>query len=242
MRWRGPRSVPIYLDYHATTPVDPRVLAAMTPYFMEVFGNPASTSHRFGLQARAAVEQARQRIATALNAASPSEIVFTSGSTESNNLAIKGVVRTCGARGRHVVTAATEHRPGTYIYMDRFQVAKGVGGFQDCALTVLATVVSRPTENRAIIDAGSKALTSDTLGMTGFGLIEAYPGAEITGLSEEHGTVDLSNCSARPAIGDKLRIIPNHACVVSNLFDTVTLISGDSVVETVWVDARGRVD
>lgn len=102
--------MPIYLDYHATTPVDPRVFASMAPYFMEVFGNPASTSHRFGLQARAAVEQARQRIATTLNAASPREIVFTSGSTESNNLAIKGVVRTCADRGRHVVTAATEHK------------------------------------------------------------------------------------------------------------------------------------
>lgn len=142
----------------------------------------------------------------------------------------------------HEVTAATEHRPGTYIYMDRFQVDKGVGSFADCALTVLATVVSRPTENRAIIDAGSKALTSDTLGMVGFGLIEAYPDAVITGLSEEHGTVDLTNCAEKPQIGDKLRIIPNHACVVSNLFDTVTLISGDAVVETVDVAARGRVD
>ena len=142
----------------------------------------------------------------------------------------------------HEVTAATEHRPGTYIYMDRFQVAKGVGGFEDCALTVLATVVSRPTENRAIIDAGSKALTSDLLGMTGFGLIEQYPEAVIVGLSEEHGTIDLANCPQKPAIGDKLRIIPNHACVVSNLFDEVHLISGDRVVEKVAVAARGRVD
>jgi D-serine deaminase-like pyridoxal phosphate-dependent protein len=142
----------------------------------------------------------------------------------------------------HEVSAATEHRPGTYIYMDRFQVAKGVGSFDDCALTVLATVVSRPTENRAIIDAGSKALTSDTLGMTGFGLVEAYPEAVIVGLSEEHGTIDLSNCATKPVIGEKLRIIPNHACVVSNLFDRVTLISKDQVVETVGVDARGRVD
>ncbi|MCR6670220.1 D-TA family PLP-dependent enzyme [Devosia ginsengisoli] len=142
----------------------------------------------------------------------------------------------------HEVAAATEHRPGTYIYMDRYQVAKGVGTFDDCALTVLATVVSRPTEDRAIIDAGSKALTSDTLGMTCFGLIEAYPDAVITGLSEEHGTIDLSACTSKPRIGDKLRIIPNHACVVSNLFDRVTLISNDRVVETVAVDARGRVD
>lgn len=102
--------MPIYLDYHATTPVDPRVFAAMTPYFMEVFGNPASASHAYGLKARAAVEQARARIAEALNAGSAREIIFTSGSTESNNLAIKGVVRTCGSRGRHVITAASEHK------------------------------------------------------------------------------------------------------------------------------------
>jgi len=107
---------------------------------------------------------------------------------------------------------------------------------------VLATVVSRPTENRAIIDAGSKSLTSDTLGMSGFGLIEAYPGAVITGLSEEHGTIDLTHCPSKPAIGEQIRIIPNHACVVSNLFDEVTLISGDQIVETVPVAARGRVD
>jgi D-serine deaminase-like pyridoxal phosphate-dependent protein len=142
----------------------------------------------------------------------------------------------------HEVASATEHRPGTYIYMDRYQVAKGVGTFKDCALTVLATVVSRPTEDRAIIDAGSKSLTSDLLGMTGFGLIEAYPEAVITGLSEEHGTIDLSACATKPRIGEKLRIIPNHACVVSNLFDRVTLISNDAVVETVDVAARGRVD
>ena len=142
----------------------------------------------------------------------------------------------------HEVTSATEHRPGTYIYMDRYQVAKGVGTTDDCALTVLATVVSRPTEDRAIIDAGSKALTSDLLGLTGHGLIEAYPEAVIVGLSEEHGTIDLSACTSKPRIGEKLRIIPNHACVVSNLFDQVTLISGDRVVETVTVDARGRVD
>lgn len=141
----------------------------------------------------------------------------------------------------HEVVAATEHRPGTYIYMDRFQVAKGVGSFNDCALTVLATVVSRPTEHRAIIDAGSKALTSDMLGMEGFGRITDYPDAVIVGLSEEHGTVDLTNCATKPQIGDTIRIIPNHACVVSNLFDTVTLISGDAVVETVHVDARGKV-
>ncbi len=135
----------------------------------------------------------------------------------------------------------TEYRPGTYIYLDRSQVARGVGGFDECALTVLATVVSRPTPDRAVIDAGSKALTSDLLGMEGFGRLVEYPDAAVTGLSEEHGVVDLSACTAKPAIGERVRVIPNHACVVSNLFDTVTLVSGGTVVETVPVAARGRV-
>ncbi len=142
----------------------------------------------------------------------------------------------------HDVPSATEHRPGTYIYMDRFQVSKGVGTWDDCALTVLATVVSLPTENRAIIDAGSKSLTSDTLGLDGFGRVVDYPDAAITSLSEEHGVVDLSSSKAKPQIGDRLRIIPNHCCVVSNLFDEVVLISGDEVVEITPVAARGRVD
>jgi D-serine deaminase-like pyridoxal phosphate-dependent protein len=140
------------------------------------------------------------------------------------------------------VGVATEHRPGTYIYLDRYQVAKGVGALDDCALTVLATVVSRPTPDRAIIDAGSKALTSDTLGLDGFGLVIGYPEIIIRSLSEEHGTLDLSASAKKPEIGERLRIVPNHACVVSNLFDKVTLISGEDVVETVAVTARGRVD
>jgi D-serine deaminase-like pyridoxal phosphate-dependent protein len=142
----------------------------------------------------------------------------------------------------HQVTAATEHRPGTYIYLDRYQVAKGAGSHDDCALTVLTTVVSCPRTERAILDAGSKSLTSDTLGMTGFGMILEHPEAAITGLSEEHGHVDVSRCNSRPKIGDRVRVLPNHACVVSNLFDRVHLVSGDEVVDVVEVAARGRVD
>ncbi|MCX5495307.1 D-TA family PLP-dependent enzyme [Kaistia dalseonensis] len=142
----------------------------------------------------------------------------------------------------HETPIATEYRPGTYIYLDRYQVAKGVGTLEDCALTVLATVVSRPTENRAIIDAGSKALTSDLLGLSGFGVIQGYPDAVISGLSEEHGTIDLSGSAQKPAIGERLRIVPNHACPVSNLYDRVHLVSGDHVVETAAVSARGKVE
>jgi len=142
----------------------------------------------------------------------------------------------------HEADVASEHRPGTYIYMDRYQVEKGVATLDDCALTVIATVVSRPTETRAVIDAGSKALTSDTLGLTGFGYVVGYPDAVISSLSEEHGTIDLSASDKKPKIGEKLRIVPNHCCVVSNLFDVVNLIKGEEVVETVPVAARGRVD
>jgi cysteine desulfurase len=100
---------PVYLDYHATTPVDPRVLEAMLPYFTERFGNPASKQHSFGWQAQEAVEKARGQVAALINA-SPAEITFTSGASESNNLAIKGVAHALRDRGTHVVTVATEHK------------------------------------------------------------------------------------------------------------------------------------
>ncbi len=99
---------PIYLDCHATTPVDERVLAAMLPFFTEHFGNAASVGHVYGWEAEAAIAQARATLATAI-AATPEEIIFTSGATEANNLAIKGVAEAYLERGRHLVTLQTEH-------------------------------------------------------------------------------------------------------------------------------------
>jgi D-serine deaminase-like pyridoxal phosphate-dependent protein len=133
----------------------------------------------------------------------------------------------------------TEYRPGNYIYFDRSQLANGSAKPEDCALTVLATVVSRPTARRAILDAGSKSLSSDLLGLTGYGEIVGLETAAIVSLSEEHANVALAGDDKLP-VGARVRVLPNHSCVVSNLFDRIHLISGDRVVDVLAVAARGH--
>ncbi|MFM7407403.1 MAG: IscS subfamily cysteine desulfurase [Cuspidothrix sp.] len=143
-------SRPIYLDCHATTPVDERVMAAMIPYFTEKFGNAASISHIYGWESETAVKQTREILAQAINAI-PEEIVFTSGATEANNLAIKGVAEAYFSKGQHIVTIATEHK----AVLDPCEYLKSLG-FE---ITVL------PVEKDGLIDLNQleKALCHDTI-------------------------------------------------------------------------------
>jgi cysteine desulfurase len=140
-------ATPIYLDHHATTPVDPRVLERMTPYFTRAFGNPSSRNHRYGWEARDAVEEARKSVA-ALVGASAKDIIFTSGATEANNLAIKGVVSGAASGRTEVVTVATEHK----------------SVLDPCAtLGVRTTVVPVQADGLVDLDALDRAITGRTL-------------------------------------------------------------------------------
>ncbi len=135
----------------------------------------------------------------------------------------------------------TEHRAGTYLFNDVMVVASGTATWDNCAMRVRVTVVSRPTDTRAVIDCGTKVLTSDQYTVKGYGHVMEYPGAAITSLSEEHGIVDLSACAERPEIGEVVSVVPNHCCVVSNMVNELYGVRGDRV-ETVWpVAARGTV-
>ena len=147
--------------------------------------------------------------------------------------------------------AITELRPGNYVFVDLTQVALGSATTDQCALTVLSTVVSRPTRDRLVLDAGSKTLSSDRArgpdARPGFGAVRSDARANslsqalvVERLSEEHAVVSVAGNDTTLAPGDRVRLIPNHACVVANLTDTLQLVDGDSVVDTLPVHARGK--
>lgn len=182
----------------------------------------------------------------AVGGAAKVEAFLTQSITELAEVGLDCPIRSNGGSpdlwNAHLVPSATEHRAGTYVYNDRSMVRAGECSLQDCAMQVLATVVSRPTATRAVLDAGSKALTSDLLGFSDHGLIETLPEARIVSLSEEHAVVDLSACTGPlPQVGDQLRIIPNHTCVISNLFDRMVFHRNGVVTRVEALAARGTV-
>ena len=142
------------------------------------------------------------------------------------------------------VPGVTEHRPGTYVFHDRQTVLQGGWSFEDCAGAVRTTVVSRPTAERGILDAGSKAITPETMGLDGLlGHIVEYPEARLYRLSEEHGYANFSAYpeSERPQVGDVLAVVPNHICTTVNMYNWL-VGARNGRVEVVWpVAARGRV-
>ncbi len=180
----------IYLDHHATTPVDPRVLAAMLPYFTEKPGNAASGSHSFGWEASSAVERARTQIAH-LAGAAPRDIVFTSGATESNNLALQGAAQTLRARGDHIVTMATEHKAvlDTVHHLER-------AGFR-------ASILPPQPDGRLDLDRLRAAILPETILVSvmyannEIGAIQPIP--EIGAICRERGV--LFHCDAAQAFG-----------------------------------------
>jgi len=142
----------------------------------------------------------------------------------------------------------TEMRPGTYVFNDVNQMSIGQASPEDCALSVLATVISRPAPDRAVLDAGSKSLFAEparqAFALTdyeGFGYIRQAPAARIVALSEEHGVVRLPPDTGFPAIGSKVEVIPNHVCPAVNLHEELHLIEGEDVLEVWPIAARGKV-
>ncbi len=183
-------SHPIYLDAHATTPVDPRVLEAMLPFFTEHFGNAASRNHSFGWTAGKAVERAREQIA-ALIGARFRDVVFTSGATESNNLAIKGLAARAPANRRHLVTVVTEHR----AVLDPCRSLERVG--------FRTTYLGVDGHGRIDLDRLRGAMTSETLLVSAMSANNEigvlHPVAEIAAIAHEHGALFHCDAAQSPA-------------------------------------------
>ncbi len=144
----------------------------------------------------------------------------------------------------HQVANQTEIRPGTYIYNDMNTVRAGFCSLDDCAAGLVCTVVSTSVAGKAVLDAGTKALTSDRNIMapdSGHGHVVEFPDATLTRLSEEHGELDTTRCTHPPRVGERVTVIPNHICPCVNLQDMYWLRHADDSLEPIRVDARGRL-
>lgn len=180
---------------------------------------------------------------TSVARAAGADIVKTAELLREHNfdISVVSVGSTPAAFATTTVEGVTEMRPGTYVFNDNTGFRLGTRP-EDCALRILATVTSRPAPDRAIVDAGSKVLTSDmSVGRPGHGYIVEYPDAVIVRLSEEHGVVELPESARGMRVGDKVEIIPNHVCPAVNLQDELYLVRDNEVVDTWPVIARGKV-
>ena len=186
-----PTKMPIYMDHHATTPVDPRVVEAMLPYFTEIFGNPASIDHLHGHAAQEAVEKSRASIAKFINARQPEEVIFTSGATESDNIALIGVAEAYGNRGNHIITSAVEHK----AILDTAEYLAG-RGFKVTVLSVDHYGMVDPSDvERAITD--ETILISIMMANNEIGTIQ--PVEQIGRIARERGV--LFHTDAAQAVG-----------------------------------------
>ncbi len=158
------------------------------------------------------------------------------------NIQTVSVGSTPSAKITCTVPGITEIRPGTYVFNDYYQIRLGVAEEKDCAFTVLATVISTPEKGRAVIDAGTKSITSEKYSDFGvYGLIKGMPHVRLVRAYEEHGVLEIDTSKGNLKVGDKLEIIPNHVCPAVNLFDELIGVRND-VVETTWkVSARGKL-
>lgn len=181
----------------------------------------------------AALERLRHRVAEAIQAfteAGMPPAVVSGGSTPT-------------MWRSHEITGITEIRPGTYVYNDRTTAEIGACAWQDCAFSVLATVVSTSVPGQAVIDAGTKALGREPMrgaSGEGWGALLDRPHVVVSRMSEEHGILDLSGSDWRPQVGEQVRVVPNHVCIVTHLNDVLFGVRGGDVVTSWPVEARGR--
>ena len=220
-------NLPVYLDNHATTRVDPRVVEAMLPYFTSMYGNAASTSHAFGWEARDAVEAARESIAATIGG-SAREIVFTSGATESNNLAIRGVAERLRRKGSHLISVATEHK----AVLDPIERLRR----RDFAVTILP-VEQAPGPRAGVlnVDAVAEAMREDTLLVSvmlannEIGVIHSI--AEIAAVCKARGAI--LHCDATQAVG---KVPVNVADLGVDLLSfTAHKVYGPKGIGALWV-------
>jgi D-serine deaminase-like pyridoxal phosphate-dependent protein len=197
---------------------------------MTYFGNVWGTEEERRKEAKQVAERVERALRAFREERMPVEVV-SAGSTPSASMT-------------HEIPGVTEIRPGTYVYNDLNTFYQGVCELEDCAARVVTTVVSTAVPGRAIIDAGSKTLSSDLLNSgpkTGYGLVFEAPEAKLFKLNEEHGYLDVTNSSHRFHVGEVLTVIPNHVCTCVNMLDEVFLLRNQQVAGCWRVAARGKI-